>query len=394
VVAENTWAAFEGKKALDITWNDEEGSTINSEEMRDLVVEQATPSTTQDDRFEAIYEIPFEAHATMEPMNCTADVRAESCEVWAPTQTPQPILGRARAITGLAGDEITVHTTLMGGGFGRRLENDFAGDAIELSKTLGVPIQVVWTRADDMRNDFYHPMSATYVSVTLDENGLPTARPRSRTYPGAGARTGYWRSVGNVPEAFAVGGLTDELAVINGIDAFDLHFELLPESTHSLLELAREKSNWDAPLPEGWGRGLAFHNTWGATPVVQVAEVSIEDDDIRVQRVVCVLDCGTVINPDNVAAQMEGGIVFGLTAALKNGIMLENGAVQESNFHDYPLLQIHEMPGVEVYTIDSDDPPTGVGEMGVPPIAPAVANAIFAATGQRLRQMPFRYTAL
>ena len=156
VVAENTWAAFEGKKALDITWNDEEGSTINSAEMRDLVVEQATPSTTQDDRFEAIYEIPFEAHASMEPMNCTADVRAESCEVWAPTQAPQPILGRARSISGLTNDEITIHTTLMGGGFGRRLENDFAGDAIELSKTLGVPIQVVWTRADDMRNDFYN----------------------------------------------------------------------------------------------------------------------------------------------------------------------------------------------------------------------------------------------
>ena len=390
VVAENTWAAFEGKKALDITWDDDAGSTINSAEMRVIVVELATPSKKHDDRFEAIYEMPFEAHATMEPMNCTADVRADGCEVWAPSQNPQPILGIARKITGLANEQITVHTTLLGGGFGRRLENDYTNDAIELSKALGMPIQVVWTRTDDMRHDYYHPMSANYVSARIDENGFPTGLPRSDSFKGIGARTGFWRSVSNVSDAFAIGGLTDELAAANGIDTFDLLSELLPGSAAPLLELAREKSNWDTPLPEGWGRGVAFHNTWSVTPVVQVAEVSVENNNIRVQRVVCVLDCGKVINPDSVAAQMEGGIVFGLTAALKNGITLENGAVQESNFHDYPILQIDEMPVIEVYTIDSEDSPSGVGEMGVPPIAPAVANAIFAATGQRLRQMPFR----
>jgi len=392
VVAQNTWAAFEGKKALDITWNAEKGSTTTTKEMRDLIVEQATPSTTQEDRFDAIYEMPYEAHATMEPMNCTADVRAESCEIWAPTQNPQAIIGRARTLTGLTGENITIYTTLMGGGFGRRLEVDFADEAIELSITVGKPIQVVWTRADDMRHDYYHPMSANYVSASLDENGMPTSRPRVRPYQGAGVRTGYWRAVGSVPEAFSIESATDELAVANDVDAFDLHKDLLPESVHSLLDLAREKSNWGEPLPEGWGRGMAYHNTWGVTPVVQVAEVSVDGNEFHVERVVCVLDCGTVINPDSVAAQMEGGIVFGLTAALKNGITLENGAVQESNFHDYPLLQIHEMPVVEVFTIDSDDSPSGVGEMGVPPIAPAVANAIFAATGQRLRQMPFRLT--
>jgi isoquinoline 1-oxidoreductase beta subunit len=243
-----------------------------------------------------------------------------------------------------------------------------------------------------MQHDLYHPLSYNYVSATLDEAGYPTQMPRVQSHPmRTGIPVGYWRSVENFTEAFARESFLDEIAAEKGLDPYELRLALVPERGRAVVELAAAEAGWGSPLPEGQGRGLAYWATFGVTHVAQVAEVAVAPDGaIKVQRVVCAVDCGTVVNPDTVAAQMEGGIVFGLTAALKAGITIENGRAQQSNFHDYPLLRMDEMPLVEVHIVPSDERPTGIGEMGVPPIAPAVANAVYAATGKRLRRLPLR----
>jgi isoquinoline 1-oxidoreductase beta subunit len=281
---------------------------------------------------------------------------------------------------------------LLGGGFGRRHGVDFVEEAVQISQAVGAPIKLVWTRDDDIQHDLYHPLSYNYVSARLEDNGQPAGLPRVRSFPmQTGVPTGYWRSVENFTEAFARESFLDEIAAENTLDPYELRRALLPDRGRTVVELAATKAGWGSPLPEGWGRGIAYWATFGVTHVAQVAEVSVTPEgDIRVHRVVCAVDCGTVINPDTVAAQMEGGIVFGLTAALKAEITIENGRVQQSNFHDYPLLRIDEMPVVEVHIVPSEERPSGIGEMGVPPIAPAVANALFAATGRRIRQLPIR----
>jgi isoquinoline 1-oxidoreductase beta subunit len=394
VVADNTWAAIQGRAVLDITCQEGSYAAWDSASIRQLLVENSPqPGEAAADggaALDAAYDIPYLAHATMEPMTCVADVRADRCEVWAPTQDPQRAKRRTGFITGLPEEAIIVHVPHIGGGFGRRLEVDYVVEAVQISQAVGAPIKLVWTREDDIQHDFYHPLSYNYVRAELDDTGRPAAMPRVRSQPmRIGVPTGYWRSVENFTEAFARESFLDEIAAQNGLDPYELRRELLPARASAVVDLAATQAGWGSPLPEGWGRGIAYYATHGATHVAQVAEVSVSSDGtVRVHRVVCAVDCGTVVNPDTVKAQMAGGIAFGLTAALKADITIEAGRTQQSNFHDYPLLRMDEMPVVEVHIVSSDESPRGIGEMGVPPIAPAVANAIFAATGKRLRRLP------
>jgi len=261
-----------------------------------------------------------------------------------------------------------------------------ADKVVEMLSVL--PGQVVWTREDDLQHDFYNDMAVQYASSSLDNIRLPNIQ---RSASQSIIPTGAWRSVSNFPEAYANGCFIDEMAVALKRDPLDLHLELYTGRGAEVIKLAAEKAGWGTPLPDGWGRGLAYHATFRVTHVAYVVEVSVDPEgSISVHCVVAAVDCGQVVNPDNVKAQIEGGIVFGLTATLKAEITIENGRVQQSNFHDYPLLRIDEMPVVEVYIVDSEERPTGMGEMGVPPIAPAVANAVYAATGKRMRHIPIR----
>lgn len=398
VVAANTWAALQGRDALRVTWDEGQYAAWSSASIRDIALQLApklgeTKAKAGETVLEAEYDIPFLAHATMEPRNCVADVRADRCEVWAPTQDPQQAHQRARSITGLPAEAVTIHVPLLGGGFGRGHQMDYVEEAVTLSKAVGAPVQLVWTRADDLQHDFYHPLNHLYIQARLDANGLPNGLPSPRPFPiELGVPTGPWRGVENVPAAFARESFLDEIAAAGKLDPYELRIQLLGEPGRRVVELAAAKAGWGQALPAGAGRGLAYYATFNVTHVAQVAEVTVSKAGaVRVQRVVCAVDCGTVINPDGVAAQMEGGIVFGLTAALKAAITIDRGRVQQDNFNNYPLLAIDEMPVVEVYTAPgAGRPPTGIGEMGVAPIAPAVANAVYAATGIRVRHWPIR----
>ena len=385
VIADDTWAAIRGREALKVTWTD--GSTdIDSDRIRR---EMAEPTgSSEGGRSKAGYDLPFYAHAAMEPMCCVADVRPDGCEIWAPTQDPQGAASAAGRITSLSPEQISVHIPLIGGRFGRGLQSDYIEDAVELSQALGAPVKLVWTREDDLRDDFYHPL--THVEVT----GSPE-QPAGIELDGRreelAVRTGPWRAVENVAEAFAHESFVDEMAVLAGADPVQFRLDAYPAAAQPCIRLAAQESDWGATLPAGWGRGIAYHATWGVTHVAQVAEVSVGSDaTIRVHRIVCAVDAGTVVNPDSVRAQMEGGIAFGLTAALKDQITIRDGRILEGNFDDYRLLRFNEMPQVDVHIVPSDAAPQGIGEMGVPPLAPAVANAVFAATGKRLRSLPLR----
>jgi isoquinoline 1-oxidoreductase beta subunit len=385
VIAKNTWAAIKGRQALEVKWKGG-NLDLSSETIRTALAENAPQiGSAGENNIEAIYEFPYQAHVTMEPMNCTAHVQGDTCEVWAPTQSPQDVHQAVQSALKLKRDDVTVHVTLMGGGFGRRLQSDYAVEAAKVSQAVGTPVQVFWTREDDIRHDFYHPMSYIYTSGDPDRR----KRPSLRSFDGSHyIPTGAWRSVGNHPEAYARECFIDEMAAARDIDPLDLRRELYNSRALAVIELAAEKSGWTDKLLEGRGRGLAYHATFGVTHVAMVAEVEVKDGVVRVQRVVSAVDCGTAINPDNIAAQIEGGVAFGLTAALKGGVTVEGGRILESNFHDCPILQIDEMPEVQVYLIQGTTNPSGMGEMGVPPIAPAVANAVFNATGKRIRHLP------
>jgi len=391
VVAESTWAALKGRAALDVEWSESNNADLSSANIREALAGRVPVlGSANEGRIEAVYEMPFEAHVPMEPMNCTAHLHDGICEVWASTQNPQEARRLVAQYTGIPKDSVTINVPLIGGGFGRRLNADYAVEAAMVSQKIGAPVQVIWTRDDDIQHDYYHPISHHYVS------GDPSAplRPNVRTSSGDSyIPTGAWRSVGEFTTAFPTQSFISELAHAAGQDPLDLWLELYSHSSRATatIELAAEKAGWGEPLPEGWGRGIAYHATFGVTHVAMVMDVEVDSTgNVRVHRVVVAVDCGQVINPNNVAAQMEGGIAFGLTAALKAEITLEKGSVQQNNFNDCPILRIDEMPIVDVHIIESDRAPTGIGEMGVPPVAPAVANAIFAATGKRVRHIPIR----
>ena len=445
VVADSYWAARRGREALQINWdygpNASQNSAAITRTYADLAKQPAPVARGEGDVanalqkapriLEAVYEVPFLAHATMEPMNCTAHVRPDGCDVWAPTQSQTGAQQAAMRITGLPREKVRVHTTLLGGGFGRRGQTDFVEDAVETSKAVGAPVKVIWSREDDMQHDFYRPATYNLLQAALDSQGipigwlhrivgpsimvwqgqalqngidrhmipgaadLPYAIPNLQVeyrYKEVGVPLGFWRSVGESQNAFITESFMDELAHAAGKDPYEYRRMLLGKSPRhrGVLELAATKAGWGTPLPSGRHRGIAValsHGSWAA----QVAEVSVSPEgSMRVHRVVCAVDWGKAVNPDHIRAQVEGSVVFGLTAALYGAITIENGRVQQSNFHDYPMLRMNEMPTVEVHIVPSAERPSGVGEAAVPQIAPAVVNAIFAATGKRIRRLPIR----
>ena len=443
VVADTYWQAVQARRALEIEWDEGDSATLDSASIRaQLLALAARPGIVAQTigdataalagaakRIEAAYDVPFVHHATMEPMNCTADVRGGQCDVWAPTQNQGDAQRVAAEVTGLPKEKVRIHTTLSGGGFGRRLEPDFVSEAVRVSQAAGVPVKVIWTREDDMRNGFYRPTSYNRFSAGLDAAGrlvawthriagtplrlkfgplakgiddslidgaidLPYAIPNllvdqlTLTLPTV--PLGPWRSVGVSHNGFVTECFLDEIAAAGGRDPFELRRELLRDKPRHrrTLELAAEKAGWGTPLPAGRSRGIALAE-WGPTVCVEVAEVSVEaDGSVRVPRVVCAVDCGQAVNTGQVEAQMQGGIVFGLSAALYGEITIDKGRVVQGNFDTYPVVRMPEAPAVEVYIVPSSDPQGGAGEPGVPPIAPAVCNAIFAATGRRIRKLP------
>jgi isoquinoline 1-oxidoreductase subunit beta len=446
IVARSTWEAFQGRDAVGITWDFGPNAHLSSAGIRSLLVEAsarggAVAESTGDvaramgvavKRVDAVYEVPFLAHATMEPQNCVADVRKDRCEIWAPTQAPQTFQRRAAEITGLPESSVTVHTTLLGGGFGRRFETDTMADAVEISKIIGAPIQVIWTREDDMTHDFYRPTSYHLLSGGLDSDGnliafrhtvvAPSLREQNK---GGSVKNGLdkeavegavdlpyaipnflveyvmvqtpvpigpWRSVYASQNVFAVESFMDELAHAAGKDPFTFRHDLVTRMPRmrKAMEDAAARAGWGNPLPPGHARGIALSPpAFFRTPVAQIVEISLnEKGTLKIERVVDAIDCGIVVNPDTVEGQMEGGFVFAATAALKGAITIVEGRVEQQNFGDYPLLTLDETPAVETIMEPSTEPPSGAGEPGVPPVAPALANAIFAATGKRLRTLP------
>ena len=443
VVADTYWQAVTGRRALEVEWDEGQAASLGSDDIRAQFVRLAGQPGVEArkdgdaagtlagaaKRVEAVYEVPFLHHATMEPMTCTAHVRADGCDVWAPTQNQTRAQEVAAELTGLPKEQVRVHTTFLGGGFGRRLEPDFVSEAVRVSKAAGAPVKVIWSREDDVQHGFYRPATYNTFAAGLDATGAPLAWTHRIVAPpillkfgplekgidrtlidGASnlpyaipnvlvdqvavdllpVPRGFWRSVGISQNAFVTECFFDEVAVAAGKDPYELRRQLLRDKPRHLrtLELAAQKAGWGTPLAAGRGRGIALAE-WAPTTCAQVAEVSVAaDGSVRVHRVVCAVDCGPTVNVGQIEAQLQGGIVYGLTAALYGEITIERGRVKQSNFTDYPMLHLDEMPVVEVHVVPSDDKQGGIGEPSVGPVAPAVCNAIFAATGKRIRRLP------
>jgi isoquinoline 1-oxidoreductase subunit beta len=445
VIADHMGAARKGLDALDITWDGGANATFSSADLREQMKQASTGpavvAQTQGEaakaiagstrKVEAVYEMPFLAHTAMEPMNCTVHVRTDGCDVWVGTQVVSRAQATVAAVTGLPLDTVRVHNHLLGGGFGRRLDVDGITQAAQIARQVDFPVKVVWTREEDIQHDIYRPYYYDLLGAALDEQGMPTAfshrvvgssilarwappafkdgldfdavdaaaGPYSfpnllidylRREPPQGLTTGWWRGVGVTHNAFMVEGFIDELAAVAKIDPIEYRRRLLRKSprARAVLDLAAAKAGWGQPLPAGRARGVAVIFGFGSY-VAQVADISIgKDGQVRVHRVVCAVDCGQMINPDTIRAQMEGGIVYGLTAALYGEITFKDGRVEQSNFDNYQALRINEAPDIEVHLVESRDEPGGIGEPGTATIAPAVVNAIYALTGKRLRKLP------
>jgi isoquinoline 1-oxidoreductase beta subunit len=459
VVADSTWSAMQGRRALKIEWDRGPHANETSASLAAEFEQRAKSSGTvvrndgdvdklpaDSTRIEAVYELPFLAHATMEPMNITVAPAADRWESWAATQSPDWVQRSIAKIAGLPPQRVIVHTLLSGGGFGRRYMADFPVEAAQIAKITGKPIKLVWAREDDMTHDFYRPAAYHHMTAALDNQGKPIgwrhhllstsinaywdpkAPPHKSEMDGAsavpynipnlrvehsnaptGVPVAWWRSVADAMNAFAVEGFIDELAVAAKADPVQFRLQLLDpprmlkdpnadpddderlstERLKKVLLAVAEKSGWGKPLPKGRARGVACHRSFG-TYVAQVAEVSAKSDGSpKVERVFSAVDCGVVINPDGAEAQSEGAIAYGLSAALYGAITIKDGAVEQTNFDGYQVLRMSDMPEVEVHLVPSGDDPGGLGEPGVPPIAPAVANAMFALTGKRFRKLPF-----
>ncbi len=454
VIAERFWPAKLGRDKLKIKWDEGENANISTTQMlADFSAQSASPGTlakkTGDPqaalasaakKITAEYDVPYLAHAMMEPLNCVVDLRADSCEIWTGTQFETVDRANAAKVAGIPPEKIQIHTTLLGGGFGRRANpaSDFVVEAVYVAKAAKAPVKVVWTREDDTQGGWYRPMWHDRFAAGVDASGNPVAWTHTivgqsiltgTPFEGFGVKDGidsasvegaadllygipnlqvdlhspkngvpvqWWRSVGHSHTGFSVEAFFDEVAHAGGKDPYHLRQTLLSKQPRMLavLNLAAQKAGWGKPLPKRVGRGIATHFSFDSY-VAQVIEASVEKNgSVRVHRVVCAVDCGRVVNPDTVKAQMEGGINFGLTAALKTEITLENGRVQQSNFNDYPMLRMFEAPSIEVFIVPSGEKPTGVGEPSVPPVAPALSNAIFAATGKRVRRLPIRTSDL
>ncbi|TLY43514.1 MAG: xanthine dehydrogenase family protein molybdopterin-binding subunit [Nitrospirae bacterium] len=445
VVADHMWAAKQGLAVLDIRWDEGPNAQLTTADIvqqleaasrKPGVVARKEGDVTQAmaqaaKKVEAVYQMPFLAHATMEPMNCTVHVRKDGCEIWVGTQVQTRAEATAAEVTGFPPEKVQVHNHLLGGGFGRRLEADLITQAVQIGKQVAGPVKVVWTREEDMQHDMYRPYYYDRIAAGLDVQGRPIAWTHRvtasslvaryvpallkdgldfdavegaaeppYTFPNMlvdymrqeppGIRTGWWRGVGPTHNIFVVESFIDELAAVTKQDPVQYRRALLGTSPRAkaVLDLAAEKAGWGQPLPEGHGRGVSVQFVFGSY-VAQVAEVEVaKNGEVRVKRVVCAVDCGVVVNPDTVKAQMEGGIMFGLTAALFSEITVKDGRVEQSNFHNYRMLRINEAPVVEVYLVKSAEAPGGIGETGTAALAPALTNAIFAATGKRIRKLP------
>jgi isoquinoline 1-oxidoreductase beta subunit len=460
VVADSTWAAIRGCRALGVTW--EGAEAVGTAELfaglasalerggkvlrNDGDVDAAFTAAAR--TVEAVYELPFLAHVPLEPPNCIADVRSDRCEVWVPTQDPGDVLAIVVATTGLPADRITVHPARSGGGFGRRLMVDYAGEAALLSQRAGAPVQVVWTREDDLSHDFYRPAALHRMRAALDASGRVTAwaqhivNPSRYAYAGAtrvGPEAsemyvddfpaacvpslryeytnvdspiprGAWRSTLHSANAFAVQSFMDEVAAAAGQDPLTFRLDWLGERRElqyhghggpvfdpgrlaGVLRLAAERAGWNTPMPAGRARGVAGHFTFGsyAAEVIEVSRVAAAE--FRVDRIVAAIDCGTVVSRSGAEAQVEGGILEGLCAALYGEITVEHGRVRQTNFDAYRWIRIAEAPRIEVNFVETGEPPRGLGEPPVPPVAPALANALFALTGRRIRRLPLRPAA-
>jgi len=443
VVASSFWSALQGRRALKVTWDEGAMAALTSAQISkqyETMSKQPGQVARNEGNaeqalgaggkvVEAVYQVPFLEHACMEPMNATAHVMPNSVTLWVPTQNPGGHQALAAKIAGVPVERVEVVTTLLGGGFGRRGEPDFVTDAVETSKAVGAPVKVIWTREDDIQHGFYRPATYNVFRAALDANGQPVAwwnrivgpgiliqkgrAPKGTIDPAAveGARNhpydipnirvewvekdfgvpiGFWRSVGSSQNAFITESFVDELAHAAGKDPYEYRRALLGKAPRHLavLDAAAKGAGWGTPLPAGRARGIAVAFSYGSY-AAHVAEVSVAPDGgVRVHRIVCAIDCGIAVNPDQVRSQMEGGAIYALTAALYGKITLDKGRVQQSNFHDYPMLRIGEAPTVETIIVDSGQAPGGLGEPGVPPVAPAVTNAIFVLTGKRIRTLP------
>lgn len=450
VLGKHFWAAKKGRDALVIDWDLGEGAVLSTKAMqadyRKRAGERGLVARTAGDvdaalkasgkRIEADYEVPFLAHAPMEPLNCTVEIGKDGCEIWTGTQFQGIDQGVIAQILGIEPAQVKIHTQFLGGGFGRRAnpQSDFIAEAVQVAKAANKPVKVVWTREDDIHGGYYRPMWLSRFSAALGEDGKPSAW--SHTIVGQSIIAGtpfepafvkdgidgssvegaadspylagipahrvdlhttkspipvlWWRSVGHSHTGFVVESFVDELAHAAKADPLAYRRKLLPADSRNLraLELAAKEFGWGKKLPRGRAAGLAVHESFGSH-VAQVAEVSVENGKIRVHRVVCAIDCGPVVNPMTIEAQMQSAIAFGLGAALHSKITFKDGKVEQGNFNDYLVLRLDEMPKVEVHIVKSTEKMGGAGEPGLPPIAPAVANAVFALTGKRLRSLPF-----